>query len=142
MKKENIVVYSFFALIMAILIIFGVIFFKSNKEDVSVVKSKSYFSDFHIEDGKVEIVCEITLKNTYSKVSNVNITALFPDDVGKLLTEEYLTSKNEDGSLAVFAIPAKSEKTFTVSFLGNFAGIPKKHDRYLPELQLTIHPVN
>ena len=105
---------------------------------VFVSESKSFFSDFEVRNEKVAIRCEITLQNTFGSEYKVKLKAHFPDDVGKLLRQETLIAMDDNGDEAVFIIPAYSEKTFEVLFVGDFAGTNEKHDRRLPELEVIL----
>lgn len=74
----------------------------------------------------MKLFCEITLKNTSDSAVRLKISADFSEDVGQLLKEESLVARTENGEDAVFLIPAKTEKTFPVLFVGIFAGVHKK----------------
>ena len=110
-----------------------------SKPTVTLIKSKSYYSDFTVVDQKVTVKCYITLKNTYNVDKTVKLSALFPDDVKiGLLKSSELYAVDMDNTDIEFIIPKKSQKSFEVNFVGDFAGVNRKHDRLLPQINITI----
>ena len=140
MRKMKIVLPLLILVLCIIFLIFAIPQLKSDKAGVFFVKERSWFSDFQVQGQAVEFLCEITLKNTSEAPAQIKIRGSFPEDVGRLLEEDFLIAKGDDGEDAVFFVPAKSEKTFTVFFVGTFAGVNEKHDRTLPELEIIRVP--
>ncbi len=122
------------AFIIAIILLFNI-----KVDDLDIVKDKSYFSDFYVKGEKVYIQCEITIKNSSSVNKAFKLNAIFKDDVELgLLKDENLKGYNQALTNNEFVIAKQSTSSMSVSFVGNFAGINKKHDRNLPEIVITI----
>ena len=137
MKKIK---YSIILSLVAVFMI-GVIcivfFTTSIKDQISIVKTESYFSDFEVKGNKVYIKCYITLKNTYNTEKTIRIVAKSPEDVTTgLLKNADLISLNESGEVMEYKLPSKSKKSYYVTFVGDFAGKNKKHDRNLPQIEI------
>jgi hypothetical protein len=99
---------------------------------------KSWFSDFSVADGLVTIRAVVTLKNAADADAAVSLTAEFTRDVqGVLLAEARLQGKNADGG-TMFQVPAKSAASFAVTFEGASGGAARKHNRLLPEIEVTV----
>lgn len=106
---------------------------------ISLVKSESYFSDFNVKNQKVYLDCYITLKNISNTEKTVKLTASFPDDVNTgLLKESILPGLNKNNKESKFIIHPNSQKSFNVTFVGDFAGTIQRHERLLPKVNITV----
>lgn len=108
-------------------------------ESLEIVKGKSFFSDFYIQKGKVYIKCELTIINSSKNNKEFQLYAILKDDkkLG-LLKEDNLKGYNKEITNDKFMIAKKTTKTFSVVFIGDFAGTNKKHDRNLPEIKIVV----
>ncbi len=134
MKKIPIVFVSLLIVIIMFLV------FNNKTGALQIVKDESYFSGFSVKDDKVYIKCEIVVRNPFSIDKTFKFNAILKDDVELgLLKDENLKGYNEDLINNEFKIEKKYTSTFSVFFVGDFAGENKKHDRNLPEI--IISPV-
>jgi hypothetical protein len=109
------------------------------KENIELIKEKSYFNDFDVINEKVFIECVLTIKNNTNRFYNFRINALFEDDVKKLLENKFLEGYSEDLNSSIFSIaPNEIFEYKKVVFVGKFAGRRQKHDRALPEINIII----
>lgn len=114
-----------------------------SEEAVYVDRAKSWFDDFSVDGDVVYITCHITLCNA-SQDRTVRLYGVFPDDEGILVTESVLPGfvtdelDPDDNSFLL----ASGEDTFTVTFVGTYAGTQQKNDRLLPEILITENAVN
>lgn len=137
MKKLLIVLFGIAAVVIVTVIVIS--FVINNKtDDLRIVKDTSYFSDFYIEGEKVYIKCELTIKNYSSVDKSFQLSAILKDDVKLgLLKSENLKGYNQELTNDKFTIEKKTTETFSVIFVGDFAGTNRKHDRNLPEIVIT-----
>lgn len=114
-----------------------------SEEAVYVDRAKSWFDVFSVDGDVVYITCHITLCNA-SQDRTVRLYGVFPDDEGILLTESVLPGfvtdelDPDDNSFLL----ASGEHTFTVAFVGTYAGTQVKNDRLLPEILITENALN
>ena len=114
-----------------------------SEEAVYVDRAKSWFDDFSVDGDVVYITCLISLCNA-SQDRTVRLYGVFPDDEGILVTESVLPGfvtdelDPDDNSFLL----ASGEHTFTVTFVGTYAGTQEKNDRLLPEILITEIAVN
>ena len=136
MKKSLIV----FAMTLVVIVLAaGALKVFYGKPTVSLVEKESYFSDFEVVGEAVYLRCYVTLKNTSSEEKRVSLTATSPDDVrGGLLITPDLYAINVDSCGGEFLIPPKTQKSFDIVFVGDFAGTKQKQDRLLPNIDITI----
>ncbi|HBL84644.1 MAG: hypothetical protein A2Y17_10950 [Clostridiales bacterium GWF2_38_85] len=126
-------------LILATVVI--LLFFINNTDplEVSINRDDSFFWDFDIVDNQVQIQCFVTLINNTDTDKTVTITGHFPDDVENgLLKEADLTAVDENGETAKFVVSADSEQPFEVIFIGQCGGGNTKHDKNLPDIDITV----
>ena len=137
MKKLPIVLFgAAFAVIVTVIAMFVII--NNNTVDLRIVKDASYFSDYYVEDEKVYIKCEVTIRNFSSVNESFQLNAILKDDVELgLLKSENLKGYSQELSNDKFTVEKKTTKTFSVVFVGDFAGINRKQDRNLPEIVIT-----
>ncbi len=108
-------------------------------EKVSIVEAQSHFSDFRVENGKVYIDCQVTINNPTNAEKKVNLSANIPDDVKTgLLKAAYVRVTDENGLEKTLVVPARSRKSYDISFVGEYAGTDQKHDRNLPQITIQI----
>lgn len=113
--------------------------FNGENNKLSVVEKDSYYSDFLVSDDMVEIECHITIKNDNDTNKTVNISTLMPADVtGGLLKESPIYALDESGNKIDFLIEKESEKSFEVTFIGEYGGTNKKQNKLLPEIVLEV----
>jgi len=135
MKKILIISFGIVAVIIVVVIF---LFINNNDGDLQIVKDTSYFSDFSVDGEKVYIKCEFTLKNSSSNDNMFQLNAIMKDDVELgLLKEENLEGYNQNLTSDKFTIGKNETKTYSVIFVGDFAGTNKKHDRNLPKIVIT-----
>lgn len=135
MKKILIILFGIVTAIIVIVIIFSI---KNNENDLLIIKDTSCFSDFSVEGEKVYIECELTIKNSSLEDKTFQLNAIMKDDVELgLLKEENLKGYSQDLTSDKFTVEKKTTKTFSIVFVGDFAGTNKKHDRNLPEIVIT-----
>jgi len=110
-------------------------------QDVVILdeEGKSYFSDFSIDENKVHVFCRITLKNNSAETVDVKLNAFMPKDVENgLLLQPVLQGINLEDDTPVFRVPAESEKSFYVDFIGEHGNNDIKQDRLLPEIRIAL----
>ena len=114
-----------------------------SEEAVYVDRAKSWFDDFSVDGDMVYLTCHITLCNA-SLDRTIRLYGVFPDDEGILVSESVLPGfvtdelDSDDNSFLL----ASGEDTFTVTFVGTYAGTQQKNDRLLPEILITEDSVN
>ena len=111
--------------------------FSCQTEDVKLDKEKSCFSDFKIENDKVYIYCTLYIDNKSDTEKVISLTASFEEDVENgLLKESLVSGYSLDESTQEFQLE-KGENQLDVVFIGEYAGVDQKHDRLLPEIEIT-----
>ena len=105
---------------------------------ITIDKSKSFFSDFEIRDDKVYILCNVVIKNTFSIEKEIKLNAIFNDDKESgLLKEALLAGYKDDFETDIFCVNS-GETIIKVFFVGDWGGNRIKHDRNLPDINITI----
>lgn len=137
MKKLLIVLLGIVAIVIVTVIV--IFFIINNKtDDLRIVKDASYFSDFYVEGEKVYNKCELTIKNFSSVDKSFQLNAILKDDVELgLLKSENLKGYSPELTNDKFTVEKKTTKTYSIVFVGDFAGTNRKHDRNLPEIVIT-----
>lgn len=134
--KKNVILC---VLISLVVIVVGVYIFNNPKDTVEIIKKESYYSNFHVKDGKVYIECVITIKNNYNYKKAINLSARFDEDVNTgLLKQAKIYALSSSNIKEKFEIKQNSKETFEVVFSGDFGGTMKKHDRTLPDINIDI----
>ena len=111
--------------------------FSCQAEDIKLNEKKSYFSDFKIENDKVYIYCTLFIKNKSDTEKVISLNASFEKDVEiGLLKEALVSGYSLDESTQEFQLQ-KGENQVDVVFDGESAGADKKHDRLLPDIEIT-----
>ena len=111
--------------------------FSCQTEDIKLDKEKSFFSDFKIENDKVYIYCTLYIDNKSDTEKVISLTASFEEDVENGLLKEALASGYSlDESTQEFQLE-KGENQLDVVFVGEYAGVDKKNDRLLPDIEIT-----
>ena len=109
-----------------------------SEEAIYVNRAKSWFGDFSVDGDVVYITCHITLCNALQD-RTIRLYGVFPDDEGILVTESVLPGfvtdelDSDDNSFLL----TSGEHSFTVTFVGTYAGTQQKNDRLLPEILIT-----
>lgn len=140
--KNKWLIFSISVIILkAVLLLPDLIWPKINT-NVLLEKEKSYFNDFSVAGSRVYIHCNVVLKNTGNNAVTVRLHAFSLDDVtGGLLKQKELENSNADNTPVYYYLPPQSEKSFTVTFTGEYGGTSQKHNRLLPEIQMeTVQP--
>lgn len=102
---------------------------------IVVDNDKSYFDDFNINSDTVNFNYTLTLKNKSNNKINFKICGIFSEDYSsKLINQESLYAINSKDESYVFSLNGNEEKTFNVTFKGEFGGNKTKNDRNLPKL--------
>ena len=111
--------------------------FSCQTEYIKLDKEKSCFSDFKIENDKVYIYCTLYIDNKSDTEKVISLTASFEEDVENGLLKEALASGYSlDESTQEFQLE-KGENQLDVVFVGEYAGVDKKNDRLLPDIEIT-----
>ncbi len=121
---------SVFLIAMLVLTSFPAGCRKAVNNEIVLIKSESYYSDYEVKDNKVYITCYVTLENRLDEEQTVKLSAEFPNDVNKLLKSSWIDSKDN------LTLMAKAKDSFNVIFIGDFARTNQKHDRLLPEINI------
>ena len=99
-------------------------------------EEKSFFSDFKIENNKVYIYCTLFIENKSDTEKVISLKASFEKDVETgLLKEALVSGYSLDESTQEFQLK-KGENQLDVVFVGEYAGVDKKHDRLLPDIEI------
>ena len=108
-----------------------------HQEELQLLEHSSYFSDYKITDGKVHIICYLTVANNSNQDCCFELSAVSNKDVEiGLLKDVCLKGLSEDLQEDKFYIPQKSTLSFYVTFVGDYAGNDQKCDRNLPEISI------
>ena len=111
--------------------------FSCQAKNVKLNEGKSYFSDFKIENDKVYICCTLFIKNKSDTEKVISLNASFEKDVELgLLKEALVSGYSLDESTQEFQLK-KGENQLDVVFVGEYAGVDKKNDRLLPDIEIT-----
>jgi len=134
MKKRHFLL-GFLALSLLLAVGISVYAKGSADGEVSVVTERSYFSDFEVKEQKVHLYCHVALRNDSGSEKTVQLTALFPADDKRLLTEREVSAMQGDKPQS-FLVPGNATVEFDVDFVGDFAGTEIKQNRLLPEIRI------
>jgi len=141
-KKVFISIIAIVVVLVIGIMIFAISFERSlskSQPEVTLIEKDSWFSDFEVVGDKVNIKCYVTLLNTFDEDKKVTLSAVFPDDVKLgLLKEEKLFAKDSKGEKAEYTLLYGFRSGFYVTFVGDFGGVNMKHDRLLPEIEVTV----
>ena len=111
--------------------------FSCQAKNVELNEEKSYFSDFKIENDKVYIYCTLFIENKSDAEKVISLNASFEQDVENgLLKEALISGCSLDESTQKFQLK-KGENQLDVVFVGEYAGVDKKNDRLLPDIEIT-----
>ena len=111
--------------------------FSCQAKEIELNEEKSYFSDFKIENGKVYIYCTLFIENKSDTEKVISLKASFEKDVEiGLLKEALVSGYSLDESTQEFQLK-KGENQLDVVFVGESAGADQKHDRLLPDIEIT-----
>ena len=111
--------------------------FSCQAKEIELNEEKSYFSDFKIENGKVYIYCTLFIENKSDTEKVISLKASFEKDVEiGLLKEALVSGYSLDESTQEFQLK-KGENQLDVVFVGEYAGVDKKNDRLLPDIEIT-----
>lgn len=108
---------------------------RQNSHSIYIDEKMSYFSEFNVVGDEVQIVCCVTICNTYDTEKTVSIRGDFSDEVENgLLTDGLLYSVDSDGLKSEYTLPPKEKQSFYVTFVGDFAGTEQMTSRLLPPI--------
>ena len=111
--------------------------FSCQVKDIKLNEEKSFFSDFKIENNKVYIYCTLFIENKSDTEKVISLKASFEKDVEiGLLKEALVSGYSLDESTQEFQLK-KGENQLAVVFVGEYAGVDKKNDRLLPDIEIT-----
>ena len=123
-------------LIIACIVIW-VCIVSQNKQSIYLNEKKSYLSEFSIVGDKVQIVCYITVCNTYNTDKTIWIKGDFSSEVENgLISDEILYAVDSDKNKCQYMLQPKEEKSFYVTFIGKFAGTEQMTSRQLPPISI------
>ncbi len=113
--------------------------FTQTGADVIVVKDKSHFVDYNVQENQVFIRCQVTLENSYTSDKKVVLKGDFSEDnKNSLLKEAELQGVQADNTKNNIIVPAGEVKTFEIVFVGTVAGTKQMVNRLLPEIDVEI----
>ena len=112
--------------------------YKASEGTVSVIKDKSFLSDFVVNGNDVSINCNLYIQNTMPEKISFTLEAYSSDDKGNLLDTGQLTASDDNGQEKVFEIDGNEKKLIEVSFKGTKGPGNTKADHNLPGL-IKIH---
>ena len=111
--------------------------FSCQAKEIELNEEKSFFSDFKIENNKVYIYCTLFIENKSDTEKVISLKASFEKDVEiGLLKEALVSGYSLDESTQEFQLK-KGENQLDVVFVGEYAGVDKKNDRLLPDIEIT-----
>ena len=111
--------------------------FSCQVKEIELNEEKSFFSDFKIENNKVYIYCTLFIENKSDTEKVISLKASFEKDVEiGLLKEALVSGYSLDESTQEFQLK-KGENQLDVVFVGEYAGVDKKNDRLLPDIEIT-----
>ena len=111
--------------------------FSCQAKVIELNEEKSFFSDFKIENNKVYIYCTLFIENKSDTEKVISLKASFEKDVETgLLKEALVSGYSLDESTQEFQLK-KGENQLDVVFVGEYAGVDKKNDRLLPDIEIT-----
>lgn len=127
------------SILILALIVAGVILYNhSTSPDLELLSEQSEgLRDFYIEDGKVYVVGEVSVKNNSDEKMTYSLVGWSGDDYESgLIKEPVLKCFDEHLETSVFEIEAKETKTFNVVFVGEHGGNTQKANRLMPEITI------
>ncbi len=98
-----------------------------------IINEESFFSDFHIEDNKVYLECEMSINSP--RDCDIQLQGTFARDEGKLLKNPTIFAYDAENGSNSFHI-VRGTNRFKVVFIGDYGGTPRKSDRLLPEIKV------
>ena len=131
--------YIFWGIFLCVVAIASIVIVNRSNNRVVINKDESYFSSFEVIKDKVYIRCSVTVTNTYKAGQEFTLSAnMIDDQKNGLLKEAEIYAYDEDDSIAEFSIEGHSQKTYDVTFVGDFAGTAAKQNRLLPDIEVII----
>lgn len=106
------------------------------EQRVLLVQEESFFSDYEIKDGRVILTCYLTFYNPYSSEVKVNVYGDFSKDVENGLLKSSELIGHCDGEEILVLSPEKT--SIYVTFIGDYGGVPQKHNRELPDIEVIL----
>lgn len=107
-------------------------------KELKVIDSKSYFSEYTVEEQTVNIKFCITIKNQTDTNVTFKLIGDFSKDEGVLVKNRRIIAKEISTGEEKLSIQPKEEKTFELVFIDAYAGTNQKKDRLLPEISFEI----
>lgn len=136
--KRNTVITCVFVLCVAVSVAF-VPFLTYTMHPLHIVKNASYFSDYYVDSDKVYTKCVVTVRNSGpGRMEFLLYADMDKDARSGLLKNGNLEGYNEALSNERFVLEGKTTETFSVIFVGDYAGSNTKHDRYMPRISFMI----
>ncbi len=140
MKNKNIVI---LVCVVCLSLCIGcmLLYFSSVQQNKILINpSQSYLSHFDIQDGHVYFYCTLTIENHTSFPQYISMAALFSNDVDNgLLKNPLCDGYSQFNDSKVFLLQ-EGENILNVVFVGLHNGGTQKHDRTLPEIQISLLP--
>lgn len=133
MKKIIIIVFS----ILIIVMIYMIISLSGNR--IEVIKNKSYFDTFEIEDDETSIYCVLSIKNNSNEKISFSINADFEKDYESgLVTDRVITGIWEESGERVVTLNAGEELLYKkIVFKSQNNGCDVKNSRNLPKIEIS-----
>lgn len=108
-----------------------------NKQSIYINEKKSYLSEFSIVGDEVQIVCYITICNTYDTDKTILVKGDFSREVENgLISDETLYAVDLEKNKCQYMLQPNEEKSFYVTFVGTFAGTEQMTNRQLPPISI------
>ena len=93
--------------------------------------------DFYIQNNKVYIVGGVSIKNNTSEMQKYSLTATSEyDHENGLIKSATLEGYDDSLESNEFTIAGNETQTFTIVFVGDYAGTPQKGNRLMPEISI------
>lgn len=135
-KKKCIV----FVIILVIVIFYQEVITREigERKDVILLRKDSWFEEFEVRENKVFITCHLTIQNSSDMDKYIELLADMKEDTKNGLLKSSMLSGYDKKGNNEFFIPSNSTKTYTVDFIGDFAGNEEKKNRNLPSVKIVV----
>lgn len=110
---------------------------ENENKNIKIIRDKSSFSDFYVENNTVYLKSSISLQNLREETTNIKIYANFDKDMKRgLLKSSELQGYNEELTISEFTLEPGENVGIPVTFIGEFAGKKQKINRLLPPIRV------
>lgn len=129
----------FIPLIILIIVSAGILIWAVNRNGQSIYidEDESYLSEFNVIGNDVQIVCHVTVCNTYGIDKTILIKGDFSSEVENgLISEKILYAVDSEKNKCQYTLQPHEKKSFDVIFIGTFAGEGQMTNRQLPPISI------